>query len=551
MAFGSECSSMMARAGQRFAPKGQQMDTATMVFLALALLIITAPFELSQLAFALVGAVAYALFQAVSQLPMWTQHAASSKAHPAAATSKHAGLISGTQRLGSRPQKLGSFSPARRPHGGGGAAPCTPGGATPGGAGGKTRSFPPAAGRVEYRQPSSQPVAKPSFKATGWEAEVQELISQISPTVQSDKVVQQIADVIKGQLVPCLPEVEVVGFASGELLRGTAFGVAVPEVDIVASACPHVLAARVQGRLVHQLGRGSDGVSTAQQLDERKLQKSAIRFCTDRLVGSGTFKFRRSAFRGQEPKVTLLAPASLCSFGVALPINFSVNSSTPLYNAALLTECGQMEPRAKALILFVKRWAKDRGICHAAKGHLSPYSWTLLVIYFMQVGLPDVGPLLPPLAEFQLSSGLAEAKRGGPPEKWVPPAGGAGKTVGQLFKDFVKFYARDFDFRGEAVSVRAARRAGPGLALPLHVVIGEDGSSTHVAPSIEDPFDTGRNLGEWSTAASLARLREELARADEICTGGASLSELLEPWAPPERGPGGPAGAGEAEEADS
>merc|ERR1719310_418023 len=90
--------------------------------------------------------------------------------------------------------------------------------------------------------------------------------------------------------------------------------------------------------------------------------------CTDRLVASAGLKFRRSAFRGEEPRVTLLVPSALGFFKEAIPVDFSINSVTPFYTAALLTECGQIDVRAKALILFVKRWAKDRGICHAAKG---------------------------------------------------------------------------------------------------------------------------------------------------------------------------------------
>merc|ERR1719203_1642982 len=145
------------------------------------------------------------------------------------------------------------------------------------------------------------------------------------------------------------------------------------------------------------------------RVDARKLQKSTIRCCTDRLVGTGCFKFRRSAFRGQDPKVTLLASTSLGIYSEAIPLDFSVNSTTPLYNAALLTECGQIDSRSRALILIVKRWAKDRGICHAAKGHLPPYAWTLLVIYFLQVGVGS-GALLPPLDRFELSSGLVAGR---------------------------------------------------------------------------------------------------------------------------------------------
>jgi len=328
--------SNMGKLSQKLAPEGQ-MDNKTLVLLAISLLIITAPLELSQVAFALVGAVAYALIQGMSAPPR--KLASSSKA-----------------ALSSAPRRASAGPAATRP---------------------QQQQVPPSApaSRTEFRQPSSQPVAPLRLRASAWDAQVDELVKQIAPTAEGDKVVRQLADFVKQNLRNIVPEIEVTGFASGDLLRGTAFGVAVPEVDIVVSATPQVLAARLQGR---------NSAAGPSKLDMQKLQKSAIRACTDRLVSSGNFKFRRSAFRGQEPKVTLLVPASLGIHSESIPIDFSVNSTTPLYNAALLTECGQIEPRAKALILLVKRWAKDRGICHAAKGHLSPYTWTLLTIYFLQ-----------------------------------------------------------------------------------------------------------------------------------------------------------------------
>merc|ERR1719401_2586275 len=141
--------------------------------------------------------------------------------------------------------------------------------------------------------------------------------------------------------------------------------------------------------------RNNDGRNCT---DARKLQKSAIRLCTDRLVGAGGFKFRRSAFRSQEPRVTLIAPlpSEDCA-ELGVPVSVSVNTMTAVYIDVLLRECEKLEPRAKELMLLVKRWAKDRGISHSAKSHLSPYTWMLLTIYFIQVGPRSAGPLLPPL----------------------------------------------------------------------------------------------------------------------------------------------------------
>merc|ERR1719261_2336308 len=272
------------------------------------------------------------------------------------------------------------------------------------------------------------------------------------PTVEDDKIVGKLASRVRQAIRPLIPEVEVVGFASGDLARCRAFGVAVPEVDIIANVNPSVLAERLGGRMNY---------TNAMRLDSRKLQKSAIRACCDRLVSVGGFKFRRSAFRGDEPKVTLLVPASFGLSNDSIPIDFSVNAASPLHNAALLTECGQMEPRARELILLVKRWAKDRGICHAAKGHLSPYTWGLLTIFFLQVSNGEE-PLLPKLAEFKMASGLMDKSvvDDSSSGSWKPPTN-CNKSVGTLFKEFLHFYNSQFDWSTEAISVRYARRQKP------------------------------------------------------------------------------------------
>jgi len=388
--------------------------------------------------------------------------------------------------------------------------------------------------KPDLRQISKVPVATPSFQAQVFSNQVEELLTQISPSPEADLIVKQIADQAETAIKGIFSDVEVVGFATGDVVRGTAFGVAVPEVDIIASARPDLLV----GHLKERLWKG--GMPKC-KLDARKIQKSAIRHWTDLLVTPEVgFKFRRSAFRSEDPKVTLIAPPSIGASGRAIPIDFSVNCVTPLHNMALITECKQLEPRAKALILLVKRWAKDRGICLASKGHLAPYAWTLLVVYFLQVGVPG-GPLLPPLQGFKQASGLATSTGSikvadtGDAKEWKTPTEGPAATVSvaDLFQAFFAFYAQEVNWRGEAVSVRLATRSAANLYLPLHIIVHSD-QSTDVGPSIEDPFDTSRNLGTSVTSLGMSRLREELTRSMHLIQSGCSLSELLEPWAPPE-----------------
>lgn len=387
------------------------------------------------------------------------------------------------------------------------------------------RSAPVEVPKCEVRKPSAMPVQAPTFQGSTWEAEVQELLHRITPTPEGDAMVERIARTVQRVVAPIIPEAEVTGFASGNITGGTAFGVAVPEVDVVIKANPTALLGRLQGRWRAH--------GAAEQLDTQKLQKSAIRACTDRLVSTGAFKFRRSAFRGPEPKVTIIAPVGDAP-GQGVPLNLSVNAVTPLYNAALLAECGRLQPRARELILLVKRWAKDRGLCHAAKGHLPPYAWTLLVIFFCQTREDEEGALLPPLAAFEACSGLMKgdktASKAWDKEKLCATQ----RTTGELFKDFLIFYSKGFNWCTEAVSIRLGSRGRPEPTLPLHIVLDGESGRTEVGPSIEDPFEPTRNLGACTTSSSLAHLKAELVRAEEMCTSGVSLSRLLVPWAPPE-----------------
>lgn len=69
-----------------------------------------------------------------------------------------------------------------------------------------------------------------------------------------------------------------------------------PQVEVVATISPAMLPCtlaqpRRGGRTCRPL--------QLQGTDHRRLQKAALRSCTDALVSSGAFRFRRSAFRGQ------------------------------------------------------------------------------------------------------------------------------------------------------------------------------------------------------------------------------------------------------------
>lgn len=366
--------------------------------------------------------------------------------------------------------------------------------------------------RHEIRQESVVPVSQVAFQGVGWDAEVPELLRQIRPHADSDRLVQQLVRAVQRALHPIIPEAEVIGCASGNVKGKRAFGVAIPEVDIVMTVNPAVLIDRLRSRLPNG--------SYLAKLDAKKLQKSAIRACADQLVSVGGFKFRRSAFKCEEPKFTLIAPGSMALGDCTIALDFSVNAATPLQAAAFFREVARMDSRASDVVLLLRRWARDRGIAHAARGHLSPYGWTLLATYFLQTSaVNDKYGILPAMP------GASAASPGLHPDATVSSA--------DLFKRCLLFYSK-FDWRKEGVSVRLGSRAPPGLALPLNVTLSPDKTCTYMAPSIEDPFDERRNIAASMTFDGVVRLGQELDRAGKLVSEDASLSRLLKLWAPEE-----------------
>jgi len=360
---------------------------------------------------------------------------------------------------------------------------------------------------------SVKPVKAPHFQSTGWDAEVKELLGWVIPSTESQETANKVAECMKRVLLLQFPDAEVTGYAGGNPAESAAFRVAVPDTEIVLSMETSSLRQASHERL-------SQGHMAGALFDNRKLSKMALRSSTDLLVGGG-FKFRRSAFTAPEPKVTLLAPMGLNGIKDAVAVEFGVNSTSAPRCAALLACCDKCEPRFRELFFLVKRWARDRGVSHVAKGHLSPYAWSLLVAYFMQVGTQDGKPLLPPLDDLQCKPQFPN----------MQASSSELKSVGTLFKEFVSFY-HAFAWNKEGVSVRLSRRTNM-WSLPMHIEQRDTCSIYEVALSVEDPFELSNNLASHVSACTFQRLQEEFARAAKLCAcSTSSLTDLLEPWAP-------------------
>jgi len=338
----------------------------------------------------------------------------------------------------------------------------------------------------------------------------------VGPLEAPDQIVEQIATHVEKVLKGTVPEVEVTGDTCLYLTEeaGRDFTSAL-QVCIIVSIKPDLLL---------KLDDSKQHI----EADSKKKQWRMINTVTELLVvHEAGFRLGRKLFNKSVPNALILAPPSFQASGQELPIQLFVNCASHLQRLGLIHACKKIEPRAKKLILLVERWAKQRGVCSAGGGDLTPLVWTLLAVYFLQVGVPHQ-PLLPPLQGLKSTNAHFKFSASGDTTQWKVPVEGHANpmSVGGLFKTFFEFYAERFDWHNGVISIRLGVRHAHTPNLPRQVKINADGSST-VGPCVEDPYDPSRNLTANVTSRCMPQLHEELQRSMQILGNRGSLSNLL------------------------
>ncbi|KAM0348763.1 hypothetical protein ACHAPU_004202 [Fusarium lateritium] len=166
--------------------------------------------------------------------------------------------------------------------------------------------------------------------------------------------------------------------------------------------------------------------------------------------------------------------------GVQCDINFSAHLA--LHNTALLRCYSHTDPRVRPMVLFVKHWAKIRGINSGYRGTLSSYGYVLMVLhYLVNVAEPFVSPNLQQLVH-PPPPGLSTVEfedmtmcRGHNVQFWrdeqeiqrlayANQLNGNSDSIGHLVRGFFEYYAhsstlstssgRGFDWGRDVLSLR-------------------------------------------------------------------------------------------------
>ncbi|XP_068278519.1 poly(A) RNA polymerase GLD2 isoform X1 [Nyctibius grandis] len=184
--------------------------------------------------------------------------------------------------------------------------------------------------------------------------------------------------------------------------------------------------------------------------------------------------------------------------------DLNVNNVVGIRNTFLLRTYAYIENRVRPLVLVVKKWASFHDINDASRGTLSSYSLVLMVLHYLQT-LPE--PILPSIQKnypesFDPTMQLHLVHRA--PCTIPPYLSKNGLSLGDLLIGFFKYYATEFDWSHQMISVREAKALPrpDGIEWRKKFICVEepfDGTNTARAVHEKQTFDTirGEFLKSW------------------------------------------------------
>lgn len=143
-----------------------------------------------------------------------------------------------------------------------------------------------------------------------------------------------------------------------------------------------------------------------------------------------------------------------------LNITLNLNQEVSIRNSQLIRDYCKADWRFAPLAMVFKRWAQENRICNAVEQTISPYSWTLMTVHYLQTCEPPVLPCLQKLnpRRYEQHRGdifkAIKAWRHQPARPW---ASRNNQTLRQLLKGLFRYYGYTFNYPQHIISVREGR----------------------------------------------------------------------------------------------
>ncbi|KAM7201945.1 hypothetical protein V8F20_004653 [Naviculisporaceae sp. PSN 640] len=197
-----------------------------------------------------------------------------------------------------------------------------------------------------------------------------------------------------------------------------------------------------------------------------------------------------------------------------LACDMNVNNTLALENTRMVRTYVEIDERVRPLAMIIKYWTRRRVVnVPAFGGTLSSYTWICMIIAFLQLREPPVLPALHQKHDQKLIKADGTLSEFADDLDKLKGFGDSNnESLAALLFHFFRFYAHEFDFEKDVLSVRLGRTV---TKVEKNWQFGGNN-----ALCVEEPFNTNRNLGNTADDISFRGLHLELRRAFELLSAG-------------------------------
>ncbi|KAK3152012.1 hypothetical protein QOZ80_2BG0153210 [Eleusine coracana subsp. coracana] len=198
--------------------------------------------------------------------------------------------------------------------------------------------------------------------------------------------------------------------------------------------------------------------------------------------------------------------------GSGFSCDICINNLFAVANTKLLKDYAQIDQRLLQLAFLVKHWAKLRGVNETYRGTLSSYAYVIMCINFLQLREPKILPCLQAMEPtYALTVDDTECAYFDEVHQLHDFSAENKESIAKLLWEFFHYWAFHHDYRNDVISIRL----GKTITKQEKNWTTRIGNDRHLM-CIEDPFETGHDLGRVVDRQTIRILREEFERGAAV-----------------------------------
>ncbi|XP_019956470.1 poly(A) RNA polymerase GLD2 isoform X2 [Paralichthys olivaceus] len=196
-----------------------------------------------------------------------------------------------------------------------------------------------------------------------------------------------------------------------------------------------------------------------------------------------------------------------------LDFDLNINNTVGIRNTFLLRSYAYADLRIRPLILVIKKWAWHHQINDASKGTLSSYTLVLMILHYLQT-LNE--PVLPSLQRDhpECFNPLMDINMVPEGPKHIPPYISRNQSsLGDLLVGFLKYYATNFRWDKQVISIREARAFPKNNSKEWrnkYICVEEPFERNNVARAVHEKFKFDTIKAQFAESFRILQERKDL-----------------------------------------